>query len=130
MRIASFRASTFFRTWTRFGHSRTSRCFIEAVRDVVQVIVKEVRVRVESDPGGRVSEHPLHRFDVRAGTDGEAGSAAGLLRRPGADRPAVDVERACGRNTLMPSAREVVRCGRNPLVKVVVPHPAWCLSIV
>jgi hypothetical protein len=31
MRIASFRASTFFRPWTRFAHSRTGRCLARLV---------------------------------------------------------------------------------------------------
>ena len=51
--------------------------------DGVEVVVEQVPVRVECHHGGRVSEHPLDGFHVRAGADGERGSGvAEVVLRP------------------------------------------------
>lgn len=49
-------------------------CVIERNRNGVQVIIEQVGVSVECPRCGRVAEHPLHRFHVRASADSETRS--------------------------------------------------------
>ena len=59
---------------------------VERCRDAIDVVVEEVRVRVERHRCRRVSKHSLHGLDVgptsqlESATDGRDGSAAGLSR--------------------------------------------------
>lgn len=47
-------------------------CRIQPVGNAVEILVEQVRVDVQRHAGLGVSEHPLNRFDVRVGTDGQA----------------------------------------------------------
>jgi hypothetical protein len=57
---------------TQWVRSRSDRR-IQVIRHVVQVGVEEVGVHIERHRRLGVAKHPLHRFDIRPGADGETG---------------------------------------------------------
>jgi hypothetical protein len=60
---------------------------VQAVRYAVQVLVKGVRVDVQSHRRFGVAKHPLDRFHVGARTHGEAGrGVTQVVRRNGRER--------------------------------------------
>ena len=52
---------------TRFG-----RECVEALGNDVELVTEQAAVDIQSHRGGGVSEHPLHRLDVRPGAHGQA----------------------------------------------------------
>ena len=93
-------------------HVRLERNLIQRRRHVVRIIVEQVSLRVESHRCGRVAEHPLHRPDVSAGRDGEAGGRVAQL--VGRDPVESDLGRRGIESALAESVVAQVGLGAHP----------------
>ena len=54
---------------------------VECAGDSVEVVFEQVRVGIEGHGRGRVPEHSLHGFHIRARTDGEGGGGMAQVVR-------------------------------------------------